>query len=165
MTKADTGAGRRDHWIPRYFILFFLALIGLEIWFVTIATSTFSGLVTDDAYVTGLNYNDTLEQRRLEQQLGWTADVQFVQQGTLQGQLIVKVLDAQGQPLAPDEIRATAERMSRHPQIQAVTFVVKPDGVATADLKVPLAGRWFVRLRIGRGSDAIHVINEIAIDP
>lgn len=162
---SDTAQpGKWDHWIPRSFILFFVALAGLEIWFVSMATSTFSGLVTDQAYTTGLNYNEIIEQRRIEDELGWKATIDYIQEeGALKGKLVLRVLDRDGQPLAPDDIRATAEKMSRHPQIQAVDFNVQPDGTATADLDVPLAGRWFLRLRVGHGEDAIHLIREVDI--
>lgn len=160
-----TGKGRWDQWIPRSFILFFIGLAALEIWFVTMATRTFSGLVTDQAYVTGLNYNEILEQRAAEAKLGWVTDLDFAQGNGLRGAVTLAVADAEGQPVAIDEIRATAERMSRHPQIKAVEFSVQPGGFASADLAVPLAGRWFLRLRIARGEDVIHIIEEVDVEP
>lgn len=164
--SSPVKTGNWDHWIPRAFIVFFLGLAGLELWFVTLATRTFSGLVTDHAYATGLNDTDMIAQRQIEADLGWTADLGFMQhEGRLQGDLTLSLRSRDGNPLIPDEIRATAEKMSRHPQIQAVDFTILSEGLAKAELRVPLAGRWFVRLRIGRGQEAVHLIREIDITP
>ena len=158
-------AGRKDRWIPACFILFFVWLAGLEIWFVTLANRSFTGVVTDDAYAIGLNYNDVLAKREAERVLGWTTAIAFVRGEGLGGRLTLSIRDSNGKPLVADEIRATAERMSRFPQILAVAFEHQADGEYMADFAVPLAGRWFVRVRIERAGQAIHVLEEVDVRP
>lgn len=164
--SAQSHAARGKHlWIPGCFVLFFVCLAGLELWFVTIANRTFTGMVTDDAYPIGLNYNEVLERREAERRLGWTTAVTFAQGADLGGELTLSVRDAGGQALVADEVRATAERMSRFPQIQTVSFEPRAAGKYFANLDVPLAGRWFVRVRIERGGQAVHVIEEVNVRP
>ncbi len=165
MTDAVSAEGRKDRWIPACFVLFFVGLAALEIWFVTLSTRSFTGVVTDDAYNIGLNYNAVLAQQEAERRLGWTTALAFEQGEGLKGRLTLRVHDANGQPLVADELRATAERMSRFPQIQPVQFKRQAGGEYVADLDVPLAGRWFVRIRLGRGSDTIHLIEEVHVRP
>lgn len=165
MSGRTTVGARRDLWIPGCFIAFFVCLAGLEIWFVSIANSTFTGLVTDEAYTIGVNYNEVLAQREAERRLGWTTTLSFVQGDGLDGRLALRVHDADGTAIVADELRATAERMSRFPQIQTVNFEREMSGEYVADFKVPLAGRWFVRAKIERGGQSIHVIEEVDIRP
>lgn len=165
MSARSSAAERKHLWIPGCFVLFFVCLAGLEVWFVTIANRTFTGMVTDDAYAIGLNYNEVLKRREAERRLGWTTAIAFTQGTDLAGELRLTVRDADGQSLAADDVRATAERMSRFPQIQAVEFERQSDGQYLAKLNVPLAGRWFLRVRIEKGGEAIHVIEEVDVRP
>ena len=165
MSKGTTASARKDLWIPGCFVAFFVCLAALEIWFVTLANRSFTGLVTDEAYTIGVNYNEVLAQREAERQLGWNTSFTFVQGDGLDGRLTLSIRDANGAVLAADEIRATAERMSRFPQIQTVSFERQTGGDYVANLEVPLAGRWFVRVRIERGGQSIHAIEEVDIRP
>lgn len=158
-------APRKDLWIPACFVLFFVGLAGLEAWFVTLASRTFSGVVTDNAYAIGLNYNDVLAQREAEKSLGWSSDLTFEQHSELAGRLTLAVRKTDGTPLTGAVVRATAERMSRFPQIQPVDFTRAPSGDFSAVLKVPLAGRWFIRLKVQEGGQSLHVIQEVDVLP
>ncbi|NOV20227.1 hypothetical protein E5S70_29925 [Ensifer adhaerens] len=165
MTSTDPAASTKDHWIPGCFIMFFVLLFGLEAAFVALASRSFTGLVTDNAYAVGLNYNEVLAQREAEKKLGWKTDLSFEQSEGLAGQLSFRVLDANGQLLVADKVRATAERMSRFPQILAVNYERQPDGSYFARLSVPLAGRWFIRARIQLGEQVLHIIDEVEVYP
>ena len=165
MSRPRSESPRKDLWIPGCFIAFFVCLAALEIWFVTLANKSFTGVVTDDAYSTGLNYNAMLAQREAERQLGWSASFTFAQGEGLDGQLTLSLRDGEGQHLRASELRATAERMSRFPQIQAVTFSPQAEGEYGARIEVPLAGRWFIRVRIERDGQVMHVIEEVNVRP
>ncbi|MDK1376802.1 MULTISPECIES: FixH family protein [unclassified Sinorhizobium] len=158
-------SGRKDLWIPGCFIFFFILLAGFEVWFVALANRSFTGVVTDNAYAIGLNYNEVLAQREAEKRLGWKTTLSFDEGEKLGGRLTLRVHDADGQLLIADEVRATAERMSRFPQIQAVQYDRQPNGDYVADLSVPLAGRWFIRARIARGGQTVHIIEEVDVRP
>lgn len=164
MSERASG-DRRDRWIPACFILFFVFLTGLLSWFVVLANQSFTGVVTDNAYAVGLNYNDVLAQRDAEKRLGWATALTFKQGNGLGGDLAFSIRDRDGKPVVADEVRATAELMTRFPQIQAVEYVRRPDGVYEAKLSVPLAGRWFVRARVERDGQSIHVIDEVDVRP
>lgn len=165
MSECASSGDRRDRWIPACFILFFVFLTGLLSWFVVLANQSFTGVVTDNAYAVGLNYNDVLAQREAEKRLGWATALTFKQGNGLGGDLAFSIRDRDGKPVVADEVRATAELMTRFPQIQAVEYVLRPDGVYEAKLSVPLAGRWFVRARVERDGQSIHVIDEVDVRP
>jgi len=165
MSAGASRHDRKDLWIPASFVLFFVFLTGLLSWFVVIANRSFTGVVTEDAYAVGLNYNDVLALRETEKRLGWATALSFRQGDGLGGVLTFSVRDRGGEPLVADDIRATAERMTRFPQIQAVDYARRADGVYEANLAVPLAGRWFIRARITRNGESIHVIDEVDVRP
>lgn len=144
-TPPDT---RRDRWIPAAFVLFFLALVGLETWFVLLANRSFSGLVTEAAPA-GVPAPSAPD---------WDAAVAFAPTGPLAGRLTLALTDASGAPLDPEAIVATAERTTRFPQL--VPLVLRPAGPGTyvADLVTPLAGPWAIRIRLaGEGVSGEHL--------
>jgi len=51
----------RDRIIPLYFVAFFVVIAIFDGIFVYLATSTHSGVVTENAYQKGLNYNQYID--------------------------------------------------------------------------------------------------------
>lgn len=165
MNEEVLKPGNRDRWIPGCFIAFFVGLAALEVWFVTIANRTFTGVVTDNAYAVGLNYDQVLARQEAERRLGWRTRFRFVQSGEREGRLTLNVSRPDGSSLSDASVRGTAERMTRFPQILAVEFAQQADGDYVADLKVPLAGRWFVKVKVEQADHSIHVIEEVNVLP
>jgi len=54
----------KDKLIPWYFVIFFLVLFIVDGIFVYLATSTHTGVVTENAYEKGLRYNEVIERAR-----------------------------------------------------------------------------------------------------
>jgi nitrogen fixation protein FixH len=152
-------------WIPALFVAFFIGLAGLEAWFVTIARTTFSGLVTDHAYDVGLAYNAVIATKESEARVGWSSSFRFDQSGPLGGRVNLSLVTSDGKPVAGASIHATAELMSRFPQILPVIFSETEGGNYTANVRVPLVGRWFIRVKATRNEQTIHRIDEIGIAP
>lgn len=165
-TRTETpAAARRDLWIPALFIAFFIGLAGLETWFVTIARSTFSGVVTDHAYDVGLAYNAVIASKEAETRVGWSSTFRFEQSEPLVGRVSLSLTTRDGKPVAGAIIHATAELMSRFPQVLPVAFSETEEGYYAADVHMPLAGRWFVRVKATRDGQTVHRIDEIGISP
>jgi nitrogen fixation protein FixH len=144
---------RRDLWIPAGFVLFFVALAGLQLWFVLLANRTFTGLVTDPRPA-GLAHGTAPA-------TDWAARLAFTPTGPLAGMLDLTLTDSSGQPLAPERLTATAERTTRFPQL--VPVLLRPVGVGRfeARLQLPLAGPWAVRLTLtqqGRTTERVETV-------
>jgi nitrogen fixation protein FixH len=155
---------KRDRWIPLAFIGFFLLLFSVQGVFVSIAVKTFPGLVTDKPYATGIGYNEVLKEQAAEAALGWQVQSKFETTGPLAGQLTLQLADAQGQPLDAVVV-AQAERMTKFPQIVELTPQTIAPGQVVLPVKLPMAGRWFVRLTVNQGSDHVARIVEIEVWP
>ncbi len=155
---------RRDRWIPFAFVGFFLFLAVLEGDFIRIAYQSFTGLVTDEAYATGLDYNEILAAREAEKRLGWTVDGRFEATGPLQGRFHVTFRDRDGRPLEAG-LTVTAERLTRLAQILPVTMVEAAPGEWDGVVKLPLAGHWSIRVIAHAGDDKVHRIVDIEVEP
>lgn len=155
---------KRDRWIPWIFVGFFVTLFAVQGGFVTIAVKTFPGLVTDQPYATGLGYNDVLKRQAAEAALGWRIETRFTETGPLSGRVTLDLLDADGRPLNA-EVTAQAERMTRFPQIVPLTPEVTAPGRVILSLRLPVAGRWFMRLSLRHGQDQVERIIEVEVQP
>lgn len=157
MSQTDA---KKDRWIPGLFIAFFVGLACLQIWFVALAQTTFSGLVTDYAQDTPLG-----REEETKNPAGWKHSLRLEDQESLRGRLVLAVKDADERPLDGATIEATAERMSRFPQILPLRFQERKPGVFEADLTVPLGGPWFVRLNVSDGDTTASWIEEVEVAP
>lgn len=162
MTGVHDKQTRRDLWIPTAFVLFFVALAGLQAWFVMLAQSTFTGVVTDQPY--GLWHADKDTEAR-DAALGWTAELRYEPAGPLAVTLRLDLKDATGQPLVLDSIRAAAERATKFPQVLPVVFRAIAPGHYRAEMGLPLAGEWTVRTVLIAGANEIERIDAIEVQP
>ncbi|WP_018388274.1 FixH family protein [Ancylobacter sp. FA202] len=158
MSRADTPHDlRRDLWIPAGFVLFFIALAGLQLWFVLLANRSFSGLVTDPKPASGVH--------AAVHAPDWSARLTFAPDTPLAGTLSVELKGADGAPLTPDRLIATAERATRFPQLLPIAFQVVGPGRFEAPLRLPLAGDWAVRLTLTRAGATSERIETLEVAP
>jgi len=155
---------QHDRWIPFSFIGFFVLLFALEANFIAIAYRSFTGLVTDEPYATGLHYNEIIAAREAEQRLGWQIGTMATPGAALESRLEVTLRDRDGRPLAAG-LKITAERMTRFPQVIPVEMTEVAPGQWQGLARLPLAGRWSLRLIVTAGADKVHRIAEIEVEP
>jgi nitrogen fixation protein FixH len=74
--------------------LFFVTIVGLDIWFATLAYRTFPGEDAKDPYEAGVTFNRTLAKRAAESRLGWAVTDEKLADG-----VALRPLDAHGRPL------------------------------------------------------------------
>ncbi len=83
--------GKTVFWIM---FAFFAVIIVVNLIMVTLAVKTFRGEDETKSYLQGLNYNDTLQQRREQDQLGWRADLKINDHA-----IILTIVDADHDPV------------------------------------------------------------------
>lgn len=81
------------------FILFFGIIIGVNVVFISKATGTFPGLITQHPFKKGVAYNKTLEQRRAEAKLQWRVHHNITAADDGKEYFIVQVKDANDMPI------------------------------------------------------------------
>ena len=90
--------------------------------FIYLALDTFTGLTTDNAYQRGLQYNETLEARAAQRELGWSAQVTFAESGGEAGVLTVVLKDRAGAPLEDLRVSGEVRRPTHEGHDRAVTL-------------------------------------------
>lgn len=133
-------------------LLFFGAVIAVNVTFVVLAAQTFPGEDVRRSYLQGLNYNDTLAQRSAQAALGWRAAAALVEaNGAAAVEIVVR--DRDGRPIdglsAAGELRwPTDARWDR-----ALVFEARGEGRYVAALGTLTPGRWVLRARAERDAE------------
>ena len=145
----ESGVMRKsDRWIPWYFVAFFIGLTILNAFFLYIATSTHTGVVTENSYEKGLNYNDTIAAYESQQALDFDGAIVFHDEGVLRFALH----DAKASALDISMVTAYVSRPTQAgydfsvvlPRVESVT---KADaGMYETKIDFPLKGQWDVRI-------------------
>ncbi|MEZ5931625.1 MAG: FixH family protein [Alphaproteobacteria bacterium] len=138
-----TAGGR---WIPWLFVGLFLVVLAANGTMIGVALSTFNGLETTNAYEKGLAYNASLAAAAEQEQLGWTVSLQSRSVGARKVELAVDLADRLGQPIRSAEVRAELDRPLQQGHEQTILLAEQVPGRYQADLDLPLAGQWTVRL-------------------
>ena len=146
-------------WYPYIFVGGFGVVLAVNGALAYFATSSFTGLQTENAYEKGLAYNKTLDLARIQDEMGWTVEVKVepVAGQAHQTLVVVAYRDRQGQPLdglavKARMIRPTAKGYDRDAVLNEVT-----PGTYGATVDLPLEGLWDVNLTAA-GRDATHQI-------
>ncbi len=127
-------------------LAFFGIVLAANAIFIYLAVDSFTGLSTENAYQRGVAYNRTLEARAAQRELGWGAELAFVQESGGRGTLSVEMRDRAGRPL--DDLRISGQilRPTHAGHDQEVVLARSGPGTYAAALDLPLRGQWNVRL-------------------
>ncbi len=124
-------------------LAFFGVIFAVNGTFVYFALSSWPELVSDKAYVEGLNYNATLIEAKAQKDLGWTSHLEFVD-----GALSVTFKDKHNAPLTGLTIKSVIKRPVEDitPIILALPESPQNQGIYYNAVKFPLPGRWSVMI-------------------
>ncbi|MCA8930167.1 MAG: FixH family protein [Alphaproteobacteria bacterium] len=118
-------------------IAFFGVMLAVNSAFVYFATSTFSGLSTEDPYRKGVAYNQTLRAYRAQEATGWHARAE------MDGQNVrLTVTDADGKPVEGLTIGGRIGRPSTDAEDRSLTFQGFGRGLYVADAGTLDSGVW-----------------------
>lgn len=113
--------------------------------FAYLATNSWRGLETNDAYQKGLDYNDTLARADAQRALGWRVDI------TLDGaRPVLRLVDKAERPLDGFEVTGVARRPVDERADRTLAFVGRGDGVYRSDVVLTEPGQWDVRIEVAR---------------
>ena len=134
---------KRDKWIPWYFVAFFVGLAIMDGIFVYLATSTFTGVVTDQAYERGLKYNETVAAAEAQAELGWVGSA------ALEGNETFSFTLSDGaNALVGADVVAEFTRPTQSGVDFQVPLMGLQNGTYSAQVDFPLEGIWDVRVYV-----------------
>lgn len=117
-------------------VLFFGVVIAVDTLFIVTAYRTFSGQVASNPYEAGLAFNRTLAERQRQSALGWSAQVD----GADGRAVIIRMVDAEGQPLDGLSVVGVLERPATEAGRQVLSFTPLGRGRYRANAR--LDGAW-----------------------
>ena len=159
-------------WYPWIFVAGMLVVVAVNVVLVTYAIGTFPGLETEDAYRKGLAHNETLAAAQAQDARGWRVDVRYAPRAqptteaaraVLEGELVITLLDKAGEPLRDLQVTAAVVRPTRAGFDTRVEMEPRGFGEYRAEVNLPLAGQWDVRISARRGDESFQATRRIIV--
>ncbi len=139
---------------------FFGFVIAVNVVFATIAVRSFPGEDVRRSYLQGIQYNDTLAQRREQAALGWQANAALL--SSVDGATLeVELRDRDGAPINGANLTGEMQWPTTDSFDRATTFVARGDGRYVAQLGDLHPGRWRLRARAERGAGSLDFEAEL----
>ena len=138
-------------------------IISANIVMMTFAYKTSPGLVVEDYYEKGKNYNKSLEKIAAENALGWEAEL-IIPEGVVAGEATrysLTVFNQEGMPVAADKVEFFAFRPSDVNSDFSTAMKAETGGGYVATINFPLPGIWDVVVSIVRDNDQFEVTKRI----
>ena len=146
-------------------LLFFGAIIAINVAFAVAAVQTFPGEEERRSYTQGLHYNEVLAERRAQRELGWHVSSELTA-GTDGAQIIVALRDRRNQPVNYADISATLRWAPGESGDRPLTFEPQGDGVYIARIGALDPGRWKLRAHAQkRSGEALDFEAELTWPP
>lgn len=141
-------------------LAFFGAVIAVNVVFAVIAVQSFPGEDVRRSYLQGIQYNDTLAQRREQAALGWQASAALAPNA--EGAVLEVVLrDRDGVPIDGATLSGELQWPTTDSFDRAATFEARGDGRYVAQLGDLHPGRWRLRAHAERDSGSLDFEAEL----
>lgn len=134
---------------------FFSVVIAVNVYMAHLATSTFTGEVTDNGYVASQNFNRWLDAAAREKALGWNAVVSRQTDGRL-----VVTVTGKGTDQATLSGEAARPLGTGATSIREIAFARGAGGSFVSNVKLG-GGRWRLRLTLTAGTQQWHSLDVI----
>lgn len=130
-----------DKLIPWYIVLFFIVLSFVFGGFAYVAQTTHTGVVTDQAYEKGLDYNSTIEKARAQDALGYMSDI-MLKDGTVYFTLV----DAAALPITDAVVKLWLYRPVHDGGDMHLDMIEVRKGQYEVKISPPEKGMWEIRI-------------------
>lgn len=124
----------------RHFLIiiigFFSVVIGVNVWLSVVAYRSWTGVVVDDSYASGLDFNEKVQLAREQEALGWKGGLSY-SPGTIRLDLV----DGSGKPLDVADVTVVVTEHIGAASDQTLTMTRNADGSYAASAVLP-SGRW-----------------------
>ena len=157
-------------WYPYIFVGLFMLVLAVNLVMAVSATTTFTGLETEQAYDKGIAYNKILAKARAQQDLGWTVEAVVIPHDVSNTQshtadLTVTYKDRDGKPVTGLSVKSEFLRPTKAGFDQSAELVEKSDGQYVALVPLTLGGQWDVQVRARRGDEIDYQFGQRVLVP
>lgn len=144
-------------WYPYIFVGAFGVVLAVNAALAYFATSTFTGLSTDNAYEKGRLYNQSLAAAKAQDDMGWQVVTKVTPASTAerpQAEIVISYRDRGGQPVEGLAVQAAMVRPTAAGHDHRLTLPPLGDGRYGGVFPLPLAGVWDMNVR-AQGADGV----------
>ncbi len=136
-------------------------IVAITVYF---AVSDQSSATEPDYYAKALNFNDVILQRGANARLGWTATSELrPSEDGRTVELVVRLSDADSNPVSGVSLRAVAFASIRSSQRQSITLSPGVAGEYSAPIHIDRAGVWCLSLTATRSADVFTCKSEFIV--
>ena len=163
MTETPQGRQLTGRHVLLMVVAFFGVLILVNGIFIYQAVDTFRGEDVERSYRQGLDYNATIDARRTQASLGWTAEVESLptRSGTEMRRIKVNLLNSAGAAVSLDDMTG----LLRHPVDTARDIPVTFGGSDLSILQASApAGRWVLIATAHKGDASFTFRKELIFE-
>jgi nitrogen fixation protein FixH len=132
---------KESRFIPYLFFIFFGIIITVDSVYIYIATKTWRGIYTENAYQKGLNYNQTLADQEKQKKLGWSMKATLQNIHGSSYLLTVKLFDKNHHPIKNAKINIKIIRPIQEGFDFSQDLLPLDDSYQTK-INFPLQGQW-----------------------
>ncbi|MBI4923510.1 MAG: FixH family protein [Devosia nanyangense] len=123
MTDTSAPRGFTGWHMLAAMLLFFGVVIGVNVYLSVMAIRTWTGVVVDNSYKAGLDFNEKVKRAEEQLALGWTSHLRYAA-----GTLHFELHDVKGAMLKVSGVTARITRPIGDRDDQAITLTAQPDG-------------------------------------
>ncbi len=140
-------------------------ILSANVVMIVIAHRTSPGLVVEDYYERGKNYNKTLERRAAEAKLGWKAELVMSEKSVAgrEEMISVRATDKDGKIIEVEEATLFAYRPSDVSADFSHPMTPGEDGSFTGKATFSMPGTWDIIVSIKRGDSLLDVPKRIFV--
>lgn len=160
----EKDSALKSPWIRGLIVMMFI-VFAANVTMITLAFKTSPGLVVDDYYEKGKNYNKSLEKMAAQEALGWGTEL-LIPESILVGEKTrygLTVVDKSGSVLSVDKVDVYAFRPSDVNADFSTQMSLKAEGEYIDDITFPLPGVWDLVVNIIRDNDQFEITKRIFV--
>mgnify|MGYP003638369535 CR=1 FL=1 len=150
-----------------WFFVFFAVVFTVDGIMVYIASTTWNGLTTDNAYERGLNYNKTLAENLNQQEQGWIHEIELQKKDKGDAfRLYVTIISNDIGPLPKDsKVTATFFRptQSGYDKTFLLSATTTPGQYTADNIELPLQGLWDIKLTTRHNNESYKAVKRMDI--
>ncbi len=165
MTSDSALDSRRSLWIPWALVGIFVVFLIADSVMVYLASRTWTGLETQNAYEKGLAYNETIAAAEAQAALGWRVDIEAGLADEGEAWVEVRLEDRGGRPIAAQQVSARLVRPTSEGHDREAILTALGGGRYRGKIELPLPGVWDLDVRIEHAGDIYHASRRVFLKP
>ena len=142
-----------------------IVILSANITMITIAFKTSSGLVVEDFYEKGKNYQKSIEKLAREKTLGWKTSLAVPANAIVNkpSTFVLNAKDSKGEPILAEEVTIHVFRPSNAEADFEMLMSSEGRGDYSSNIAFPLPGHWDIVVSLKRGDDEFEVVERVFV--